>query len=149
MTEGNDCEPSAAPGTPFAWSDRFLVGVSEIDGQHRRLIEMVSAFYAALDGRRPAKQALGELLKGLVEYTRYHFATEERLMALARFPDSQEHRAQHADFTRRVGDLMDRFSRGRLVLSIEATTFLREWLTDHILVSDKALGLHLVSHGLS
>jgi hemerythrin len=136
-------------GAPFVWSDEFLVGVPEIDGQHRRLVDMISAFYAALTDKRPAKQALGELLRGLVDYTGYHFATEERLMELSRFPSSEAHRERHADFVRRAGDMMDRFSRGQLVLSIEATAFLREWLTEHILVSDKELGRHLVSRGLS
>lgn len=140
---------AAAAGAPFAWSDELLVGVAAIDDQHRRLVEMVGAFYGALAEKKPAKDALGELLDGLVEYTRYHFETEERLMARSGFPDSPAHREQHAVFTRRVGDLVDRFSRGQLVLSIEATTFLREWLTDHILVRDKELGRHLVSRGQS
>ena len=145
MTPKTGAPVSAAP---FAWRDEFLVGVAAIDAQHRRLIDMIGAFYTALTERRPAKQALGELLEGLVEYTRYHFATEERLMAASGFPASPAHCEQHAAFVRTVGDLGDRFSRGELVLSIEATTFLREWLTDHILASDKELGRHLVSRGL-
>jgi hemerythrin len=135
--------------TRFEWDSGFLVGVREIDEQHRRLVEMVAHFYDALAERHPARQALAELLKGLVDYTGYHFSTEERLMAAWQFPQSAAHRAQHAAFVQRVTDIVDRFSHGGLVLSIEATGFLREWLTGHILGSDKELGRHLQSKGVS
>jgi len=132
----------------FAWSDEFLVGVAEIDAQHRRLIEMISRFYEALAEKKPAKRALGELLRGLVDYTHHHFSTEQRLMARFEFPLSRAHHEQHDVFVRKVTDMADRFSQGQLVLSIEATVFLREWLTSHILGSDKQLGRHLTSRGV-
>jgi hemerythrin len=137
---------SAAPA--FRWSDDFLVGVAEIDEQHRRLFQMIDGFYAALREKRPASEALADLLDGLVEYTRYHFATEERLMARTGFPDSPKHREQHAGFVSTVDNLVDRVSTGQLVLSLEATSFLREWLVNHILKSDKELGGHLITHGM-
>jgi hemerythrin len=136
----------AAPS--FAWSDEFVVGVAEMDEQHHRLIDMIGRFYDALTEKKPAKQALDELLRGLVDYTRYHFSTEERLMASSQFPLSQAHHEQHDEFVRKVTDMADRLSQGGLVLSIEATFFLREWLTSHILSSDKQLGRHLTSRGV-
>jgi hemerythrin-like metal-binding protein len=144
----NPAATSPARAT-FEWCDDFLVGVAEIDEQHRRLIEMIGSFYEALREKKPASEALAALLDGLVEYTRYHFATEERLMARSGFPASKDHREQHARFVRTVGDLVARVSSGQLVLSLEATSFLREWLVNHILKSDKALGRHLVAHGTS
>jgi hemerythrin len=133
----------------FVWSDELLVGVAEIDEQHRRLVEMIGTFYAALREKKPTKQALAELLAGLVDYTHYHFATEERLMARSAYPASRDHTEQHAQFVSTVGSLMDRLSSGQLVLSLEATSFLREWLVNHILKTDKELGRHLVAHGMS
>ena len=144
----NPAATSPARAT-FGWSDDFLVGVAEIDEQHRRLIEMIGSFYEALREKKPASEALAALLDGLVEYTRYHFTTEERLMARSGFPASKDHREQHARFVSTVGNLVERVSSGQLVLSLEATSFLREWLVNHILKSDKALGRHLVAHGTS
>jgi hemerythrin-like metal-binding protein len=131
------------------WSDDFLVGVAEIDEQHRRLFDMIGRFYEALSAKAPARQALGELLRGLAEYTQYHFSTEERLMARFEFPRAQAHHEQHDDFVRRVTDMADRFSQGHLLLSLEATAFLRDWLTSHILGNDKQLGRYLTSRGVS
>jgi hemerythrin len=128
------------------WRDEFEIGVPEIDDQHRRLIAMLAGFYKAL-GHGPSRDALGELLTGLIDYTRYHFATEERLMLSADYPMLVAHRAEHAKFVTKVTDMAKRFAENRLVISFEATEFIRDWLFSHILVSDKHLGGHLTSDG--
>ena len=138
----------AKPATTFVWRDEYEVGVREIDEQHRRLIDMIANFYDALTAQDQAKQALGDLLAGLLEYTRYHFSTEEQLMERTAFPLSRSHRDQHAAFVAKIADMADRYSRGRLVLSIEATAFVREWLSGHILVLDRQLGRHLTLRGV-
>jgi hemerythrin-like metal-binding protein len=127
----------------FAWQDRYRVGVREIDEQHKRLFGMIDAFYGALGAGQPAKPALGALLSGLLDYTRYHFSCEEQLMLQTAFPMARSHRAQHAAFVAKVSDMRERYVSGHLVLSIEATGFLREWLSSHILVLDRQLGDHL------
>lgn len=134
--------------TTVTWRDEFSVGVQAIDEQHRRLIDTLGRFYEVLGQGMHTKEALGELLASLLDYTRYHFSTEEELMERTGFLGGRAHKDQHAAFVAKVTDMADRFSRDRLVLSIEATAFIRDWLFGHILVTDKALGRHLTSHGL-
>ena len=55
--------------TQFEWNSGFLVGVRRDRRAAPRLIEMVAHFYDALAERQPARQALAELLKGLVDST--------------------------------------------------------------------------------
>ena len=131
----------------FAWRDEFAVGVAQIDSQHRRLIEMIASFYDGL-ARKQGRQALGTLLTGLLDYTRFHFATERELMERAGYAATAAHEAQHAVFVAKVADMAERFAEGRLLLSIEATSFIREWLANHILVTDKQLGAWLKAHGV-
>jgi len=131
----------------FAWTDEFLVGIAEIDEQHKSLVDMINRFYGALAGEAPHRQALNTLLRGLVDYTKYHFATEERLMEEAQLPLTRPHLKQHQEFVQKVGDMVDRFSRGKLVLSVEATSYLRDWLQGHILGTDKQLGRELQARG--
>jgi hemerythrin len=130
--------------TWFTWSDDLLTGTDDIDEQHRRLVAMVDEFYAAL-GRSDANAALDRLLHGLLEYTRYHFSTEERYMITHKFPDVEQHVAQHAAFIAKVQDVSDRFTRGEPVLSFVITTYLRDWLSQHILGADKQLGRFLAT----
>ncbi len=131
-----------------AWREEFRVGVTTIDEQHRRLVDMLGGFYGALAATGQSKAALGVLLGGLVEYTRYHFTTEEQLMEQTRFPALRAHRQQHAGFVQKVSEMAERHARNGVVLSIEATSFLREWLFNHILVTDRELGRYLVSRGI-
>jgi hemerythrin len=130
----------------FPWKDEFSVGVKEIDDQHRRLIDLINGFYDALS-QGQARSGLGELLRGMLEYTRYHFSTEEELMRGQDYPALEAHSREHGLFVIRVSDMAERFERGELVLSLEATGFLRDWLSGHILGTDKTLGRYLVSRG--
>jgi len=133
--------------TSLAWSDEFGVGVARIDEQHQRLFSLIDAFYQAL-GKGDAKSGLGALLAGLLDYTQYHFSTEEALMRRWAYPSLAAHEEQHQAFVAKVKDMADRFSAGQLVLSLEATGFIRSWLSSHILVTDKELGRFLASQGV-
>jgi hemerythrin len=127
------------------WSDAYLVGVPEMDDQHRRLVELISRFYDSLSDRAPAREALADLVCGILDYTRYHFTTEERLMREWGYPEAEAHRDQHGGFIARAVSLADRFTQGQLVLSIEATSFLREWILSHIQGTDRALARHILA----
>ena len=128
--------------TWFHWSDDFLTGTHDIDEQHRRLVAMLNEFYDTL-GQSDTDLALGRLLKGLLEYTRYHFSTEERYMIVHRYPDAEHHVAQHAMFVAKVQGISNQFDKGEVVLSLAITAYLRDWLSQHILVTDKRLGRFL------
>jgi hemerythrin len=130
----------------FTWDDDFLTGTAEIDEQHRRLIALIDEFYKAL-GRTEPRAAIERLLRGLLEYTNYHFSTEERYMRQVQYPDLQAHLAQHEAFADKMQDVAERFFKGDLVLSLEITQFLRDWLSGHILGVDKRLGQFLASRG--
>jgi hemerythrin len=133
--------------TPFVWTDEFATGVRRIDEEHQRLFGLVDSFYQAL-GKQDARGSLGTLLGGLADYTRYHFSTEEALMRRWAFPGRAAHEAQHQAFVDRVAEMAERFSDGGLVLSLEATGFIRSWLSSHVLVTDKELGHFLASLGV-
>jgi hemerythrin len=128
----------------FTWTDEFLTGTADIDEQHRRLVGLIQDFYDALAGRAArSHDALARLLAGLVQYTRYHFSTEERYMSGYDYPDREGHVAEHAGFIAKVQDIHARFDQGEMVLSLTVTTFLRDWLSQHILGADQRLGRFL------
>ena len=129
------------------WDDSFSVGVGEIDRQHQRLIDMINEFYEQIE--KDPQQAFEALLGALVEYTRYHFSTEERYFRLFRYPDAERHEEAHRKFAEKVVDVRRRLAGGQLVVSLEVTMFLKEWLTEHIKGVDKAYSRYFNEHGLS
>ncbi len=118
------------------WDDSLSVGISIIDEQHKKLIGLINEFYEALKENR-AKEALGEVIKGMIDYTNYHFSAEEKYMDQYNFPGYEAHKKEHAHFVAKATDLQSRLAQGRLVVSVEVTNFLKEWLTKHIKNSDK------------
>ena len=57
------------------WSDELSDGVRELDAQHQRLIQMINELNdAMLQGK--GKDALSEVIAGLHQYARTHFASE-------------------------------------------------------------------------
>jgi hemerythrin len=130
----------------FEWQDRYAVGVTEIDEQHRRLIAAINDFYTGLQYDR-SREALTKLLRFLIDYIDMHFKTEEVFMERHAYPGFAEHKRQHQGFVSRVSQMAERYLSGNLLLSLEVTRFLRQWLTEHILGTDKELGLFLTAHG--
>jgi hemerythrin len=130
----------------FTWDDSFLTGIGEIDEQHRRLVALIDEFYDRMQTTTP-QAGLVRLLRGVLEYTRTHFETEERWMRQYSYPGLAAQLAQHARFVEKAQNVTDRFVRGELVLSLELTGFLRDWLSQHILGMDREMGRFLVARG--
>ena len=128
------------------WDDSYSVNVREIDQQHQQLIRMLNEFYAHIE--QDSKGAFRTLLDSLVDYTQYHFSTEEKYFAQYGYPDADAHIQTHKNFTGKVLDVRERLLNGQMVLSVEITSFLKNWLTDHIKGADKAYGRHFNEHGL-
>ena len=129
------------------WDDSFSVNVREIDDQHKKLVAMLNEFYGYIG--KDSGDAFKKLLNSLVDYTVYHFATEERYFARFGYPASKAHIEAHQQFAARVLEVKKRLESGELVLSFEITTFLKDWLTTHIKGSDKAYSKFFNEHGLS
>jgi hemerythrin len=128
------------------WDDSFSVNVKEIDQQHKNLIVMLNEFYGHVG--KDAGQAFRTLLDELVDYTQYHFSTEEKYFEEFSYHEAANHTEEHRKFTEKVIDVKNRLNQKRLVLSVEITTFLKDWLTHHIKESDKAYGKFFNDNGL-
>ena len=129
------------------WSDTYSVQIGIIDSQHKSLVNMVNELHQAMLGGM-GKQQLGIILSNLIKYTQSHFKTEENLMQSHGYPDYMSHKSAHDSLTKTVLDLQDRFRRNEVGLTVEAMDFLKNWLTNHILGSDKKFAPFLHAKGL-
>lgn len=120
----------------FQWEDKFLVGHTEIDAQHKRLFQLAAELHAAMAAGK-AQAKLSETLNSLIAYTKMHFATEERLMLAHKYPDYAAHKSQHDKLTAQVIEFQKEFAAGRTVLTIDLMQFLKNWLAHHIGLTDQ------------
>lgn len=128
------------------WSDNLSVGVQEIDQQHQKLISMLNQFYDMVT--QDNRKALESLLNSMAEYTLYHFKTEEAYFDRFQYSDSAEHKKRHQEFAAKVADVTARIRSGKMVISMEVTNYLKEWVTNHILREDKKYQACFNANGL-
>jgi hemerythrin-like metal-binding protein len=132
----------------FVWDAKFSVGISEIDRQHKALMDMANELKYELDGKRSIKTAR-QILKGLIDYTATHFSYEEQLMDQADYHEVEQHKALHKKLVEDVLRYNERIERGDDNVLNELMAFIKKWLVEHIQKTDKKLGAHLQDQGLA
>ena len=131
----------------ISWSSQLSTGIIEQDNQHKRLIDLINELNDAMQAGQ-STQVMGKVLTELMNYTVFHFDYEEKLMAQYKYEDSIAHRAEHTKFVQTISDYMMNYDSGKEDISAEIMSFLRGWLTNHIMNSDKKLGQALVKRGV-
>lgn len=130
------------------WSDKLSVGVDSVDVQHKRLVAMVNELFDAMKEGR-GKDVLEKTLDGLIKYTVYHFSYEEKLFEQTGYPLSDEHKKEHKNLTEQVLIIQEKMKSGAsFSLSMEVMEFLKGWLVNHIMGSDKKFGPYFVERGI-
>lgn len=119
----------------FQWDKSFETGIQVIDGQHRRLVDLVNGLHDAMLQMK-AKETIEGVLSELVDYTRYHFHTEERAFSRYGYQAADEHARIHGQFVDKAADLADKYKKGSLVITVETLGFLVDWVKNHILKED-------------
>lgn len=123
------------------WTPNLSVGVDIIDNQHKMWFEKAEKLFEA--GRNnSAKEYIGELLDFLDNYTRKHFADEEKYMLSINYPGYAEQKKAHTFFINELAKLRADYkaSGGSLLVIINANKMVLEWLTQHISNMDKKIG---------
>ena len=131
----------------FTWNNLLSVNIDKIDEEHKKLISMLNEFYDNI-ASKSNKENISELITKMKDYTIFHFTNEERLLRQHEYPKLKEHVNEHKIFIEKVNEMEKRFMEGKLVLSLEATTFLKDWLQNHIMVSDKQYSNFLEKKGV-
>ncbi|NVN90472.1 MAG: bacteriohemerythrin [Desulfuromonadales bacterium] len=130
------------------WDSSFATGVERFDNAHRVLFRMVNGLHDAMQQKR-SKEAIGEILNGLAEYTVNHFAEEEQAFSQTGYTEEVQHRQLHKKLVDQVVTLQGRFRSGQTLLTQDVITFLQDWLINHIKGVDKKYGPHLTKNGVT
>ncbi|MCP4493567.1 MAG: hemerythrin family protein [Gammaproteobacteria bacterium] len=130
------------------WSSELSVGINSIDDQHKKLINMINALNDALNSGE-SKEVMVKIFDGLVVYCDKHFTFEEDLFNTHSYAGGTEHKAEHDKLRGQVMDLKKKMDDGNFMIGLELMSFLKEWLTNHIMKSDKAYVPDLTSKGVS
>jgi len=129
------------------WTDDFSVNVEEIDAQHKKLITMLNTLHEALLSNK-GKDVYKNVIDSMIEYATIHFKTEEEYMVKFDFPGYPEHKAEHERFVQETLRLQTNFRETGFTLTYPVVQFLKKWLKDHIVETDKKYSIPFNEHGL-
>ncbi len=131
----------------LTWDESYSVGVSTLDNQHSVLFNLINELHAAMMHGN-SRTLTGTTLRRLLNYTRGHFSAEEAMMASLQYPGLEKHRQTHRKLTKHVEEFEARFERGEGPVNSQLLSFLRDWVTDHVLRSDKEYGPWINKNGV-
>ncbi|BDV00544.1 hypothetical protein TDMWS_06290 [Thermodesulfomicrobium sp. WS] len=133
-------------GEFMPWTKDLELGIPSIDEQHQKLVAMVNRLHRSLE--RSDTAAAGRVLQELIEYTGYHFGTEEKFFDQYGYPETDAHKTIHKKLVDKVLAFKRKFDAGEEFLSQELLNFLKDWLINHIGFTDRKYAPFLQSKGV-
>ena len=124
----------------YQWKEEYALGIDEIDGQHRRLIEIANEVYTVLNDqwRLDKYNQILNVLDELKAYTVYHFQSEEAYMEKIGYKKRFSHAMEHKAFVEKlkavdlseVDEAQEKYLR-------ELLGFITDWVVNHIMTTDR------------
>jgi diguanylate cyclase (GGDEF)-like protein/hemerythrin-like metal-binding protein len=144
---GFSCELADDMPTRSNWIDfteSHLIGVADIDEQHRQLVRMVNEINYEISVSA-ADAPINTRFDALIAFTLHHFQTEHRFMVQHQYPDTRAHDAEHAQLTSELRQIVQKRGREGDLLVLQK---IKDWLMLHIQSADRALGRFLSEKGV-
>lgn len=139
LTEMLDYFKFTQSETFFPWSEKMETGISKFDNQHKKLVEIINNLYSAIQAGK-SDQVLDKILNELVEYTVYHFNSEEEAFKQFNYPEYEKHHKIHEDLKATVVDFISKYKSGDQAIGFSLMNFLKKWLVQHIMGTDTKYG---------
>lgn len=126
------------------WDDRYTVGIQHIDDQHRVLLRLINNLY--VDCSHEDSEATSHFklaVYGLINYIKYHFSGEERILKRMKYPDYAAHKRQHDEFVREILERVENSERRRAFSPKNLIRYIRDWMVTHITLIDKKYATYI------
>lgn len=131
----------------ITWSDRYNLGIAEIDSQHKKMIGIINTLYRAMEASTE-KEEMSVILQELIDYANYHFATEEEHFKKFDYEDTVEHIKAHNMYREKVSEFTREYFNNAIMLPFEMMDFLGDWWTGHIQGIDRKYVPNFHAHGM-
>ncbi|MGR3302653.1 MAG: bacteriohemerythrin [Candidatus Scalindua sp.] len=118
------------------WSNKYSVGVSVMDEEHKGFIGILNKVIAAKQ-RNYSQEEIEDILGELVKFAKEHFQNEEACMSKFEYPDYLSHYNEHMNFSLHMIIYNNQVINGEYKIMGELYNYLQEWLVHHIQKTDK------------
>lgn len=126
----------------FTFTNDCLIGITEIDEEHKKLFELIANTDNALKQNDNSITNAVLLINELKHYALSHFAHEEAYMEHINDPELARQKKEHSAFVKKIdsysfADVTEETARN---IMFELLEYLSKWLMGHILGSDILIG---------
>jgi hemerythrin len=128
-------------------ADKYTVHIQKFDQQHQKLVEIINEVFNARINH-VGQGIILNIIVQLNDYTKSHFMEEEALLKENQYPALETHKNEHAVFIAKVNGFIQEFHANALSLNDEMLEFLKNWLINHIMQTDKEYGAYLNERGI-
>jgi hemerythrin-like metal-binding protein len=136
------------PMEPVKWTEKFSVGVRELDQQHQQLIKLLNILISTQGTTSTHSETVSDTLMAMTRYAQAHFKAEERLMKVYGFPGLEEQKLQHRDFRKKTVAFSTATYLGIDHIPEDLLKYLADWWVHHILEDDMAYRLFFKDKGV-
>jgi len=131
---------------PIEWTEELTLGFTQIDEDHRTLVQMVNNVFLGVCARLD-NDILSTACDDLIIHTQGHFLREELAMERHFYSGLDDHKSEHAELLDALGGAL------KTIITIsdadqfhKAQQSLGSWLTEHIVGQDKQTVDFILAH---
>ena len=124
------------------WKEEYVIGVEQIDEQHKKLIEIADNVYELLKNEfiTDKYDKIVEVIEELKNYTIFHFKSEEEYMLSIGHKKFFSHKVEHDEFIEKINSLdLSKVDESQQKYLIEILDFIIKWIDEHIMKKDKLI----------
>lgn len=130
------------------WNESFSCFEPSIDAEHMKMVELINAMeeIVSLGDGVDRYDEIVAIFKELQDYTIYHFSHEESLFEQYGYDsfNTKVQKLQHQGFVDKMKAIdMREIDDNQYGVVREMLDFVGQWLTDHILHTDKQFGIFI------
>jgi len=125
-----------------------MFDVPEIEQQHHVLVNMLNKLNDAVKNDE-SREDIYRIIDDVISYTRFHFATEERLMDQYGYPEIKAHKDKHKQLIQEVLHFKEKLG---YVGEHQFIDWFNHWpfanILAHIQYADKQIESHIIQSGV-
>jgi len=133
--------------TLLKWDESFLIGIEELDHEHKVLIDDINRLHEEL-AKHGQESEIKKCLGDIYARMQAHFALEEHVMKEHEYKFFDEHKREHNEFLDSYTEYMFQILNDTGASSgIPIEDTLKHWVLHHIITSDKKMSLMVQEKG--
>lgn len=129
-------------GMAALWKDEYKVGIDKIDEQHRQLFDKIEHLLeiAKSGDRKSNRQECMDTIDFLVDYTKFHFDSEQALQREKKYVSYDQHVKIHEDFKNTVQVYKEPLGKDFSTKNLKSFIgSMLAWLVNHVCICDRKI----------